>query len=125
MTPEELNEWLALHVMGWQLLPESILSHAQYFDPKKYDSELASDEQGYEVLVKDWSPTTNISQSMECLDRFHGDYRINIFDFKVTETGQIKWRVEIDPEESMKYSAHESLPMAISLAVARVAGAEV
>ena len=107
MTPEELNEWLAVNVMKFDYTKDSYGLNNPH---------LVAD---WDAMYK-WSPTTNIAQALECLEKFdeaktgwymEGDLRI-YWCFIPVDKGRVLAELE------------GTLPKAISLAVARAAGAE-
>jgi hypothetical protein len=110
---KELNEFLAVEVMGWLPSRESTIIHAAYFDPKKYDEKFASDEQGYEFLIKDWNPSENIEQAMMCLDQYQ-IWRI--------DKGWNNYYLSIYRGSDHIFAKNENRTLAISLACARAKG---
>ena len=69
MNQQKMIEHIATEVMGWERTPDTNVRHAAYYDPAKYEPELASDEQGYEVLVKNYNPLENHRQAFDALDK--------------------------------------------------------
>ena len=119
---ESLNHHLATVVMGWSIQPESHAEYASYYDPKKHDQSLASDEQDYEVLVKNWNPPNNIKQAMGCYKALGNEYRLEL-----SASGDrcfATLSVFGTQTEQKHKGSGESYEEAISLAVAKARGWE-
>lgn len=107
MTPEELNEWLALNVMGWCQIWTSTGSMPGY------DGYVNAEDATYSF--DDWSPTTDIAQAFECLEALETE------GYGVFKFGPSYWGCNIATSLG---ESHESREMAICIAVAKAAGAE-
>jgi len=59
----DIDEHLALNVMGWVVEEGNSLLRSRYYDPKKYNHNLASDEQSCEMAVSDWQPSFKVEHT--------------------------------------------------------------
>lgn len=66
MNNDELNEWLAVNVMGWKTDVVRTHDHNGCNDTIYYEA-----DDGEEIHEEDWSPTTNIAQAHS--ERLHAN----------------------------------------------------
>ena len=105
-----INEHLALKVMGWREDPaqnESGYYQGYYKSDVIYGSP--------EIAAEDWKPTENLTQAFMCLEKF------DVVD--ITKSGDTngRWCVTLN-FNNRSDGFDESLPKAISLACAKATG---
>ena len=110
MTNEEIDRKLATECMGWTR--HTLRSGDWWCQNSKQDFK--------EIQCKDWSPSTNIAQAFECLDKLEAYVNMMMWSYPDTK----KYRVQIysgdyetDRHKILSDAESDTPAMAICLAI--------
>jgi len=108
-----LNEYLAINVMSFEVLDDSVLRRARYY------------KDDIEIECHTWNPSENIEQAMMCLETFAA-WDLSHDDLTDSVEARVLNNVYPDVEaiEYDGYAEEDTTPMAISLACGRATGWE-
>jgi len=87
MTNEEMSEldqWLAENVMGWRFRKR--IPHV-FGAPPAYVIDIGTEEQDFVMYVEDWTPTRNIAQAFEVVEKMEK----NGFCFELSDSPFQTW----------------------------------
>ena len=106
MENKDLDKWLAENIMGWKLVPiTSGLSESHHW----YRWEGSEDD----LAEEDWTPTTNLSQAIMCLEKI----LTRSWEIKKTSgSGELQYHCCYNYG---KYTTEDTVELAICMAVYR------